>query len=183
MTTALPRFLPHLALVAVLALGNFAHAHPVTGDPSQYVTTQLAVQGAVEHTLTLGVAELRQLAQRYPGDATVKLQHGNAGASSKLSGVRLRDVLAQASIISKDHNDVKKTVIIATASDGYAVVFSWSELFNSPLGDGVLVVLDKDGAALGDDEGRIALISAQDLRTGPRHVKWLQRIDVKKIVE
>ena len=39
----------------------------------------------------------------------------------------------------------------------------------------------KSDRLLGDDEGRIALISAKDIRTGPRHVKWLQSIEVRKI--
>lgn len=63
------------------------------------------------------------------------------------------------------------------------MVFSWSELFNSAVGDQVLVIFESDGKPLRDDEGRIALISAADLRTGPRHVKWLQDIEVRKIVD
>ncbi|MYM39133.1 molybdopterin-dependent oxidoreductase [Duganella qianjiadongensis] len=170
-----------LTLLLALCLSSSLQAHPVVGDPARYVSTTLAVQGAVEQAQTLDLPALRQLVQQHPASVTLKRQPD--GVSSTLRGVRLRDLLAQARIVSKDHNDVKKTIIIATASDGYAVVFSWSELFNSALSEDVLVYLEKDGAALGDDEGRIALISAQDLRTGPRHVKWLQRIDVKKVVE
>ena len=40
-----------------------------------------------------------------------------------------------------------------------------------------------DRVPLADDEGRIALISGKDIRTGPRHVKWLQSIEVRKIVD
>jgi hypothetical protein len=36
---------------------------------------------------------------------------------------------------------------------------------------------------LGDQEGRIALISAKDTQTGPRHVNWLNGIEVRKIVD
>ena len=95
----------------------------------------------------------------------------------------LRDILEKAVIKAPAHNDVKKMAVVATASDGYKVVFSWSELFNSPLGDGVIVFFEKDGQPLADDEGRIALISGKDIRTGPRHVKWLQSIEVRKIVD
>jgi len=73
--------------------------------------------------------------------------------------------------------------VIASATDGYKVVFSWSEIFNSPVGEGVIVFFEKDGKPLADDEGRIALISSRDLRTGPRHVKWLSGIEVRKIVD
>jgi hypothetical protein len=34
---------------------------------------------------------------------------------------------------------------------------------------------------LDDSEGRIALVSTEDDRIGPRHVKWLGRIEVRRI--
>ena len=55
--------------------------------------------------------------------------------------------------------------------------------FNSPIGEGVLVFFEKDGAALNDFEGRIAMVSSKDTRTGPRHVRWLKQIDVVRIAD
>ena len=54
-----------------------------------------------------------------------------------------------------------------------------TELSNTEIGAGVLVIFERDGQALGDDEGRIALVSARDTNTGPRHVKWLSHIEIK----
>lgn len=95
----------------------------------------------------------------------------------------MRDNLDKAGIVVHDHNDVKKMAIIAIARDGYAAVFSWNELFNTSIGDGVIVFYEKDGKPLGDDEGRIAMTSTQDTRAGPPHVKWLESIEVRKLVE
>lgn len=75
--------------------------------------------------------------------------------------------------------DFRKSAVIATASDGYRVVFSWSELYLSPIGDGALVVYERDGAPLDDSEGRIAPVSLKDTRPGPRHVKWLQSLELR----
>lgn len=173
-------------LFFTIALGAAVHAfaHPTDGDTAKLVTTRLAVTGAVEHALNLSVADLRQLPAQKLGELPLVRQGGaKAGQLENLKGVRLRDLLEQAVVVSRDHNDVKKIVVIATASDGYKVVFSWSELFNSPVGEGVLVYFEKDGQPLGDDEGRIAMVSSKDIRSGPRHVKWLQSIEVKKIVD
>jgi hypothetical protein len=68
--------------------------------------------------------------------------------------------------------------VLATASDGYEAVFSWAELFISPVGDSVFVVYERDGAPLADDEGRIALIVTTDQRP-VRHVKWLQTLTLR----
>jgi len=67
---------------------------------------------------------------------------------------------------------------VAAASDGYEVVFSWAELFVSPVGDSVFVVYERDSAPLPDDEGRIALIVLTDTRP-VRHVKWLRSLTLR----
>lgn len=149
-----------------------------------FVTETLRISGAVEQSLALTVEELRKFPLHDNGDVALVCQTGaNVGKVEPFKGVRLVDILTHAVIIAPHHNDVKKMAIIAKASDGYQVVFSWTELFNSPIGDGVMVLFEKEGQPLKDDQGRIALISTKDTRTGPRHVKWLQEIEVRKIVE
>jgi hypothetical protein len=36
---------------------------------------------------------------------------------------------------------------------------------------------------LDDSEGRIALLSTEDDRMGPRHGKWLKRIEVRRVTD
>eukprot|EP01133_Synstelium_polycarpum_P025490 gene25490-30597_t len=145
--------------VALLAAAPAWSAAPAPARDN--MSHALAVTGVVETPLTLKVAGLRLLPP----------------------GVRLRDILDKAVLDAPGHNDVKKLAIIATATDGYAVVFSWGELYNAPAGEGVIVYYEKNGKALDDSDGEIALISAKDIRTGPRHVKWLNAIEVRKLVE
>lgn len=173
-----------LLLALALSLNASAFAHPSDTPPTQRVTTQLVVTGAVEHPLKLSVADLRQFPTRQIDEFPLAGQGGAKRAPLKnVKGVRLRDLLERATLVSRDHNDVKKMAIIATASDGYVALFSWAEIFNSSLGEGVLVFYEQDGSPLADDEGRIAMISTQDTRSGPRHVKWLQSIEVRKIAD
>lgn len=154
-------------------------------DPSaKLVSEQLSVSGLVEHKVRLAVADLEKYPLHRIEEIAVLGQNGvDHGKLKGVRGVLLKDILAKASIMTRSHNDVKKMAVVATATDDYRVVFSYMELFNSPLGDGVLVFFEKDGAPLGDDEGRIALVSTGDTRTGPRHVKWLKEIEVRKVVE
>lgn len=176
--------LRHLLATIVLFVAGFAWAAEPPAGPAHFVTTRFTVDGAVENRLDLGVEDLAQFPPQQIGELPLVCQSGaNLGQLEQLKGVRLRDILEKAVVKAPKHNDVKKMVVVAAASDGYKVVFSWSELFNSPLGEGVIVFFEKDGRPLADDEGRIALVSGKDIRTGPRHVKWLQRIEVRKIVD
>ncbi len=153
-------------------------------DTARFVTENVTVSGAVENPLTLSVADLREFPPQQVGEVPVVCQTGaDRGKLQNLKGVLLRDILEKAKVVSHGHNDVKKMVIVAIASDDYKVVFSWSEVFNSPIGEGVVVFFEKDRLPLADDEGRIAMVSSKDIRTGPRHVKWLKAIEVRKIVD
>jgi len=96
-------------------------------------------------------------------------------------GVLLRDVLDRAKAVEKQPRGLRKSIIVVTAKDGYRTVFSWPEIYLSPIGEGVLVVYERDGAALAESEGPVALVSLKDTAPGPRHVKWLQSIEVRSI--
>lgn len=56
--------------------------------------------------------------------------------------------------------------------------FSWGELYNSSLGEGVILVRSQDGRELIEADGLPALRSFHDTRSGPRHVRWLERVEV-----
>lgn len=175
----------HFGIAFAFALGacSSAFADEVAA-PSKFITERITVSGAVTHPLVLDVAALRAFPPQQLAEVPLTRKSGDsAGKLEQLKGVLLRDILEKAAIVARDHNDVKKIAVIAIASDGYKVVFSWNEIFNSGAGDGMLVYFEKNGQPLADDEGRIALISARDIRTGPRHVKWLEAIEVKKIAD
>ena len=173
-----------LLAVCSLALAGTTWAEGKVADPSKFVTTHVSVTGAVEHHLNLSVDDLRKFPPQQIGEVPLVCQSGaNMGKLENSKGVLLRDILEKAKVKAPEHNDVKKMAVIASASDGYKVVFSWTEIFNSPNGEGVIVFFEKDGQPLADDEGRIAMVSSKDTRTGPRHVKWLQGIEVRKIVD
>lgn len=151
---------------------------------SSFVTEALTVSGLVQNELKLTVGDLRGFPPKQVVEFPMAWQAGrNRGKTEVLKGVLLRDIIEKAAVVSRHHNDVKKMAIVAIASDDYKVVFSWNEVFNSPVGDGVLVFFEKDGRPLADDEGRIAMVSSRDTRTGGRHVKWLQAIEVRKIAD
>jgi DMSO/TMAO reductase YedYZ molybdopterin-dependent catalytic subunit len=155
----------------LLAVALAATAAVAQERPSS-VSTQLSVTGEVQNVLKLSADDLRGIAKKR-GVST-------AGA---YSGVRLIDVLEEADIRRDSPRALRRTYVVAFATDGYQAVFSWGELYNSPIGKDVLIALERDGKPLQDGEGRFTLISAADDKPGPRHVKWLNRIDVRRVPE
>ena len=156
-------------------------------QPAGQVTTTLTVKGNVERELTLSVNDLKGLPVRRVDDVRSVRDSGTSTpdpeAARRYTGCLLRDVLDRARPVEKHRFDLRKSIVIAIASDGYRAVFSWAELYLSPIGDGALVIYERDGAPLADDEGRIALVSLKDTRPGPRHVKWLQSIELRTLTD
>jgi DMSO/TMAO reductase YedYZ molybdopterin-dependent catalytic subunit len=169
-------------IIAAIALAGNAIAAGKVADPSKFVTKYITVSGAVEQKLTLRVDDLKAFPPRQNGKTPIICMSGaNKGNIESMKGVLLRDILEKAKVIPNNPGDGKKTIITATSSDGYKAVFSWNEIFDSPVSDGVIVYFERDGKPLGNKEGRIAMISTKDIRTGPRHVNWLKEIEVSKI--
>ena len=148
-------------------------------------TATLLVLGNVENKLTLSISDLQRLPLQRIEDVR---QLRMAGAPAKdgeqtrrYSGVLLRDVLTAARPVEKERHDLRRSIVVATATDGYQAVFSWAELFLSPIGDGALVIFERDGVPLPASEGPLALVSLRDTQPGPRHVKWLAKLEVRSI--
>ncbi len=172
--TALPAPTRRACLSLLLAATLPAFAAP----PEHGVASDsLAITGAVKDRLTLTPADL----QAFPTQVTLATTTHADGKDvpGSVRGVPLTALLDRAALADADHNDWKHAVVVATGTDGYAVTFSWPELFNTEVGPAVLVVHERDGKPLGEREGRIALVSGKDIRGGPRNVHWLARIDVR----
>lgn len=159
-------------LAAACLAGALAPGVCVAQAGKSLVSTRLEVGGLVRQKLSLSVEDLREMAKR----------RGQAEAGG-YGGIRLPDLLEEADIKQDERQALRRTYVVAVATDGYQAVFSWGELFNTPVGRSVLVAVERDGAPLRDGEGKIALVSLADERQGPRHVKWLVRVDVRRVPE
>ncbi len=176
-----------LSYLLVVALGvTTAHAQtsrPTATAPKHDDTpsTSVHVIGAVKAPQDLDMAALKALVARDTGPVDVVCASGATVAKvSNFRGVRLTDVISHVGIAEEGHKDTRRMVVIARATDGYVVTFSWNELFNTPIGKEVLIAWEKNGKPLDVGEGQFLLISGQDIKTGPRHVRWLSEIEIKR---
>lgn len=100
--------------------------------------------------------------------------------SVSFDGVLLREALSQAGYGGPADRAARFTQIEILASDGYRAGFSWGEVFNTAVGDQILIVRAADGRPLTAEAGPLALRSLADLRPGPRHVRQLCAVIVRR---
>jgi len=108
------------AIVALVAMPT----HALDERAPSRVTTALAVRGNVATPLSLSVADLGKFpVQRVEDTRVVRGQGGASETARHFAGCLLRDVLNAARLTEGDRNDLRKTIVVATASDGYKAFF------------------------------------------------------------
>ncbi len=139
----------------------------------------LEINGLVNTPLRLTKDQLNTLKRvDFTENRTVEQDGKSVVLSIRYQGILLKQLLDQAGL-KPDRRAIRKAVILLTAQDGYQASFSWGELFNSQLGDGVVVILRQNADDLLEKDGFATLRSLQDIRPGPRHVRWLNKIEVQ----
>ncbi len=162
-----------------LALPPAARLAP---PPRRAGIDHVSVGGWVRTPLRLDVEALEGFGARtVPDFLVVCTLDGAHGQPRPLRGVPLDRLLDAAGPAFVQRTDFKRVAIVAESRDGYRALFSWNELFNSALGEGVLVAWDCDEAPLGGNAGPFALVSLHDRATGPRYVQRLAGIELHKL--
>lgn len=146
-------------------------------------TDFFTITGAVEQEQIIRIADLQKLPAVMLEDVVITNHLGEPRGTAKgLKGVKVKDVLVSEAIRSESPKALSEFFLTFIATDGYTVVFSWNELFNSPTGDHCYLITERDGKALAEMPDRILVITTTDFRTGRRHIKGLQKIVVARAV-
>jgi DMSO/TMAO reductase YedYZ molybdopterin-dependent catalytic subunit len=135
----------------------------------------ISVTGAVKQPLNLTAADLATMPR-----ATAVTD--NNGIQTKYEGVWLSDVLKKAGVPmgSGMRGAALATYVVASASDGYQVVFSLGEL-DPEMTDGQILLADKaNDKPLFGENGAFRLVIPKDKR-GARSVRLLQKIEVVQV--
>ena len=143
--------------------------------------SDFVLTGHVLRPLSLSVEQLRGYSSMLaaPFDLRCFTTNRYIRRVGRYRGVGLTDLISEAGLRNDAPGDFKRMVFVAAAHDGYAVTFSWHELFNTPVGASALIAYECDGEPLSVEDGAPVLFSGADIMAAPRHVKRLRRIDVQ----
>lgn len=143
---------------------------------------QVTVGGWVRHPLRLDAALLALFdVVDVPDVVVVCTADGAHGCARALRRVGLRGLIDAARPAFAERTDFKRMAVVTVSAEGYRALFSWNELFNSALGDGVLVAWDCPQAPLPGRAGPFALVSLHDRATGLRYVQRLASVELHEL--
>jgi DMSO/TMAO reductase YedYZ molybdopterin-dependent catalytic subunit len=160
-----------VSLVAIVAAQSPAPRATAAPTPA----TSLAITGDVPHPLTLDLAALRAM----PRHSVTVREHD---VTRTYDGVLVGDLLARAGAPLGDRfrGPAVSTYVLATASDGYEVVYSLAELDPTFTHSEAIVADTVDGAPLDATTGPLRIVVPGDVRPA-RSIRMLQRLDVVQV--
>jgi hypothetical protein len=163
-----------LLLCTLISFAGFSQK-----DPGR--TTSFVISGAVKSPVAITLSDLTKYPEISIGDVTITNHLGEKKSEQKaLKGVLLKEVLQKVEINHENPRVLSEFYFQCIAADGYLVVYSWNELFNSPTGDSVFLITSKNGTKITDLDESVLMISSKDYKTGRRYVKALTSIEVKR---
>ena len=143
-------------------------------------THQFIITGNVKTEVVISTDSLLAYPLKYIGNIKVTDHLGNLKHSDEnLKGVLLKDILMHSQINATAHL-YSQYYFVCTGSDGYKVVYSWNELFNTEIGEHVFIVLEKNGKKLADLPESLQMVSMLDQTTGRRYLHNLEKISIEQ---
>ncbi len=142
----------------------------------------LGIAGHLPRPCSFSIRTLQALPRHELGPTDILCFTGRPVAQvQSYAGARLTDLLDAGGFSEQPRSELKRCIVVAHGEDGYQAIFSWSELYNSAIGEKVLVLYERNGEPLDAHLGAICLISARDSRLGPRHLRGLFEVAVRKL--
>lgn len=154
---------------------------PVFCQDADCKTKEFTITGTIAADKIITSTMLAGLTAMAIPDIIITNHKGEVKRTIKgLKGVLLKDILQQVEIKSSSPKTLSEFYLVFTACDGYKVVYSWNEIFNSATGNNIFIVTQKEGKGIEDIEEGIISVTPTDEKTGRRYVKGLASITVKK---
>ena len=159
--------------VVLLVCGTLVTAQTPAQDAA---APTLSIAGDVGKPLSITPAELKAMPR-----TSVEVKN-EGGGTVKYEGVLVGELLkrAGATLGGDLRGKAMATYVLASASDGYKVLFSLAELDPAFTSSEIIVADTIDGKPLLAHQGPFRIVSPKDARAA-RSVRMLQRLDVVRL--
>jgi hypothetical protein len=164
-------------LILFLFCGTFAYAQ----EPLKQ-TLSFSISGQVKNGSVITMDSLNSYPVKVIGDIKVTDHVGTfKHEDDQLKGVLLKDILSHTVLAASSPKLYSRFYFACTGNDGYVVVYSWNELFNTEVGNHVFILMEKNGIKADKMPESIQMTSSTDFKTGRRYLHNLDKIVVGEV--
>jgi hypothetical protein len=142
-------------------------------------TRSFTISGQVKKEVVITMDSLNTYPLKEIGDMKVTNHVGDfKHKDDKLKGILLKDILSHSELAAASPKLYSQFYFTCTGFDGYKVVYSWNELFNTPVGEQVYILMEKNGVNADKMPESLQMASMLDFKTGRRYLHNLDKIVV-----
>jgi hypothetical protein len=142
-------------------------------------TNQFSIGGKVKKASVITMDSLKQYTIQTMGDIKVTDHTGGfKHQDDKLKGILIKDVLSHAQFDVSSPKLLSTLYFVFVGADGYKVVYSWNELYNTEVGNHVYILMEKNGVKAADMKESLQMASMMDMKTGRRYLHNLDKVIV-----
>ena len=98
--------------------------------------------------------------------------------AKQVKAVLVKDLLDSVEFAYESRKELNQFYFKFEAADGYTIVYSFNEIYNTETGNHLYVVTEMNDKPISELENRILLLTTSDIKSGSRNIKWLKRIVV-----
>jgi hypothetical protein len=164
-------------LILFLLYSGAALAQGTTTQTHQFTITGQVKKESIITMDSLNSYPLKDIGDIKVTDHTGAFKHQD----DKLKGVLLKDILNHSQWTAASPKLFSRMYFTCVGIDGYKVVYSWNELFNTPVGDNVYIIMEKNGIKADQQPAAIQMTSMLDFKTGRRYLHNLDKIVVSSV--
>ncbi len=145
-------------------------------------TNSFSISGKVNKTVVITMDSLKQYPLKEMGDFKITNHLGAFKHEDEhLKGVLMKDVLSHTVFAVSNPKLLSQLYFVCFGADGYKVVYSWNELYNTPVGEQVFILMEKNGKKAEQLPENIQMASMLDFKTGRRYLHNLSKIVVGQV--
>ncbi len=156
----------------------------LSGQEKVNPTDTLKISGRIKNEKIFTLSDLDAYPKNNIEDLVITNPKGETkGTAKNIKGVLLKTVLEKIELQADKPKELNEFYFVFIASDGYKVVFSWNEIFNTETGNNLYIITEMDGKKIKEMDQRILLAATRDFITGRRYIKGLQNIIIEQTLE
>ncbi|MGF7078630.1 hypothetical protein [Mucilaginibacter sp. UYCu711] len=141
-------------------------------------TSQFSIAGKVKKGSVITMDSLKQYTIQTIGDIKITDHTGVfKHKDDKLKGILIKDVLSH-TLFNVSPKLLSTLYFVFVGADGYKVVYSWNELYNTEVGNHVYILMEKNGVKAADMKESLQMTSMMDMKTGRRYLHNLDKVIV-----
>ncbi len=145
---------------------------------SAFHSDTLLVTGKVKQEKAIPISSFQFYKSVELGDVNTSCSSKQREEATGVKAVLVKDLLDSVEFDYESRKMLNQFYFKFEAVDGYTVVYSFNEIYNTETGNHLYVVTEMNGKPITENEKRILLLTTSDIKGGSRNMKWVKRIVV-----